>query len=354
MKNIFNVRALLLVATVMLLGACGDEEVKIEPVEPKPDPPIGVKPDPEHDLYLTYSENVDGIWKSVVVMPDGTAISLFDGKRDVQTIGMHVDKDRNVYVVGSQDDSQRRTYPVVWKNQVPMMLTDTTKGEYGVPLHVRMHGDDMYIAGFGFMDGHTRAAYWKNGKIVFLHGTSLQDGFNSHLLDVFVDGNDVYAVGAIKNAEGKYEAHYWKNNVATKLKGTYAHSILVKDKSIYITGDFGSGKYWKDGAYLSADSGADVKNEKTPVYMKIFGDDFYMAGIGEYWKNGESVTIATDKIIPAVMDFYVYGDDVYFSGYTHHDDFNAPCYWKNGVLTLVTDAKHHGAVTAIFATAKQK
>ncbi|RAW00979.1 hypothetical protein DQQ10_12120 [Pseudochryseolinea flava] len=334
----------------LLMSACDEEEVKIEEIE-KPVITPNIDPDPEHDLYITYDESIEGVWTPKYVDPSGKVTLLGDGKRSAQTTDMYVDEDRNVIIVGTATDSERMSYPVIWKNSEPTLLTDTTLHRYASAQGMRIHGDDLYVVGFEFGINYPAACYWKNGKKV-----SLSNGETSGVAtDIWIDGEDVYVAGSIKNAAGNPEAYYWKNGVIKKIPGTYASGILVKDNSLYITGDLGVAKYWKDGNLVSVTGSKNTGVDIAPKRMKIFGSDLYMIGIGEYWKNGEVVTIGNGaKDVHATYDFAVQGDDVYMAGFRHPREIYEPTYWKNGVPVSVTDGKFNGGVSAIVAKPKTK
>lgn len=74
---------------------------------------------------------------------------------------------------------------------------------------------------------------------------------------VFVDGDDVHAVGFKTNSRGRYIAIYCKNNVQQELSeddlyNASCNDVFVLDGDVYIAGyeNKGSGdvgKYWKNG-----------------------------------------------------------------------------------------------------------
>ena len=111
----------------------------------------------------------------------------------------------DVYLGGKMD------FPMYWKNGETVRLGD----KYGEVAQIKVIDDDVYAVGFfnkrnSSRSGHT-ACYWKNGEI-----TELED--NAVAEDIFIDGEDIYVVGARGVSVGTYQACYWKNGKRIMLK----------------------------------------------------------------------------------------------------------------------------------------
>lgn len=55
-----------------------------------------------------------------------------------------------------------------------------------------------------------------------------------------------------------------------------------------------------------------------------------------YWKNNQLVMLQNNGKSTYASDIYVAGNDVYVSGFISYGRTNAPVYWKNGILNVLT------------------
>lgn len=180
-------------------------------------------------------------WKNGVMMQEiGEEINNYSAN------SIAVDE-KGIHIVGSGRKGGYKAY--YWNNNQISIINDSYQG-YSV---FTVNGD-VYATGRGGMPSHV-PVYWKNGES---HRLSDNSGSETVIVNkVFVDGNDVHAVGFKTNSRGKYIAVYWKNNVQQELStdGLYnaqCNDVFVLDGDVYIAGyeNKGSGdvgKYWKNG-----------------------------------------------------------------------------------------------------------
>ncbi|HWZ15232.1 MAG TPA: hypothetical protein VNW95_08325 [Mucilaginibacter sp.] len=203
---------------------------------------------------------------------------------------------------------------------------------------------DVYVAGaVRTANNKSEAAYWKNGAIVKLVTDSLS--FSS-AYGIGVHGTDVYAVGYIATPDfSTSNAVYWKNGVAIKLDNvsnfSEANGIVFQGTDMYVVGSVynnalqsSQATLWKNGVPTVLAGGS------TASAIAITGTDVYIAGVSgtgnnisaTYWKNGVAATLTGGLQANAIA---ISGTDVYIGG----NMFNgAAGYWKNGVATTLTNS----------------
>jgi hypothetical protein len=325
----------------LAMAGCGDEEIKIEPVIPAPEPPLVVDVDTDDDrfVYVSFNESINGVWVPGLVNPDGTVVRMTDGKRDAHVDDLYMGADMNLHAVGWSTNAAGKMFAVYWGNCSFTLLSDSLQGVAAYATGVMSSGADVYVSGVSYKNGHTIAVYWKNGELV-----ELSDGTtDAHTLDIFVSGNDVYVAGTMENSREVPEAHYWKNGEKVKLLGTYVSSVSMSGEEVYATGDFGEGKYWKDGTYeaLGKTEGPGT------VAVSIAAESVCFTSPGKYWKNGKEFSLVENNNTPAVMALLAFQDDVYVGGYVHKGSKLMARYWKNGVAVDVTDGTNNASCSGI-------
>ena len=220
----------------------------------------------------------------------------------------------NLYFAGDTlSEFSSPPIPVYWKNDSAIALPDSVK--YGTGTGIALSGNDIYVSSAGtvFKDNVT---YWKNGNIVNPTDPDLVFRLSNAIT---VSGDDVYVAGtaAATTITEDRRAVVWKNNnMAIRIspdEHTYVRSIAVSGNDVYI-------------------AGASSHNFPTPAYVAA-----------TYWKNGERVYLATDKIqYNAIANsIFISGADVYVAGNINAVDINITdltyaCYWKNGVFFKLT------------------
>jgi hypothetical protein len=278
---------------------------------------------------------------------------------------------------------QSNSNAVYWKNGQQIHLANNADA-YSITLS----DTNVYISGTLNFDGlDIRATYWKNGQQVQLESTG-----TSHAFGIAVSGNDVYCGGDYFGPvnSGRVAAVYWKNGNRIPLSPStngVARSIYVFGSTVYIAGQvwgsFDSAVVWKNSVQtwygipgsmnaigISANDTFFVGNFNGATYwtqtrsktlslrgfassISVNGSDVYIGGgirdpLGNpqagYWKNDVYVPLSNDYKTSAVSAVAVAGNDVYAGGYIYDGTKYVAVYWKNSVMTRLSD---RGEVKAI-------
>ncbi len=212
---------------------------------------------------------------------------------------------------------------------------------------------DVYVAGFvRASNGHSVAAYWKNGSLVTLTNQSTPSDATS----IVVYGNDVYAAGNIATANGQFIAAYWKNGIVIKLgdstSNSNANAIAVNSNGVYLAGTGADGAvYWKNGSGVHLPGS--VLSQASAIALS--GNDVYVAGLsatpGGYvatsWKNGDPTALTSGPGNSAAGGIAINGNNVYISGTIVGFLQNTAVYWKNGVQVNLSDNVTTASATGI-------
>jgi hypothetical protein len=199
---------------------------------------------------------------------------------------------------------------------------------------------DIYISG---EDDNGKAAYWKNGQVTRLSGSS-----ESVARAIAVVGTDVYAAGEEGDIfmYGSNRAKYWKNGqeyYLTGPTGAGATSIAVNGSDVYVAGWEFSGsntvaRYWKNGQAFSLTDGS---GEGVATCIVSAGGDVYIAGydkgVAKYWKNGQPVSLTDGSLSAQAFSIAVSGNDVYVAGSEENGTVQVAKYWKNGQAVSLTN-----------------
>jgi len=159
----------------------------------------------------------------------------------------------------------------------------------------------------------------------------------------------------------------WKNGIATQPAGftTFiSRGMLVNGNDMYIGGFIGSqtpvsiAAYWKNGVIKKLTDGT---SDAQVWEMVVSGKDVYAAGyvggyfasdpntqvlssmIAAYWKNGVLTTL-TNTGPSQAEHIIVSGTDVYVVGTVFQNNTWQSVYWKNGVLTQVGNPLNNVAI----------
>ncbi len=215
-----------------------------------------------------------------------------------------------------------------WKNNKPVMLTDSTADTETTGIAVSGH--DVYVSGFEYNGKKTDetdhgrkavAKYWKNGVAVVLTDGSHE----ARALSIFVKDADVYVTGyeevsSTVVSNNLHAIRYWKNGKSIDLTVekhlsdnndfSEGHSIFVDGKNVYIAGtQSGIATYWKNGLPVKLVKGENLHQtgkiiepvSSTATSIVVSGSDIYVAGTqdtlslqnseAKYWKNGKEQTL---------------------------------------------------------------
>ncbi len=236
-----------------------------------------------------------------------------------------------VYMSGASS-SDVTANALVWKDGDVTLLEASA-----VSTSVFVTDDNVYMSGI-YVDGvKDKPCYWQGETKTNLDVPAADEGFTT---SIYVSGSDIYVAGYYDNS-GNDTACYWKNGVKVDLGEGQAQSIFIYEGSIYVAGydDANKAAYWKDGVKVGLSAFVSVAYD-----IEVVNGDVYVAGTvlngntyAVYWKNGvitELTDGATDAFASSIA---VYGSDVYVSG--QYQDYSKVGYWKNdqaGIVNLST------------------
>jgi len=338
-----------LASTTLLMMSCGNEEVIVsqKPVIEEPKPPTGGSGNTDEDryVYVAVNESINHIWVPRVYGPGNIPSEMTDGTKNALIEKLFMDDQRNLYAAGSHENAQGIPFALYWKNCSAVLLVDSTLNHYSIATDIMASGDDVYVSGYVPKNGHFAAVYWKNGEINYLtDGTT-----DAHTFGIFVSGEDVYVTGWLETKSEIPQAYLWKNGVGQKLNGTYASSVFVSGSEVFVTGDFGPGKYWKNGSYLTV---GNVPGSGT-FDVVVSNNNVYVTTEGRYWKDGAMVDLTVNDASPAMFSLCVFKDDVYIGGFENNGDKLVARYWKNGQAVDVTDGTNNAAISSIVVVSTE-
>jgi len=215
----------------------------------------------------------------------------------------------DVYMAGTSTDKDGYQVMTYWKNDIPTVYPKTPALMPFKITGIAVNGNDVYLSGGSAnIEGpgttaHSPliATYWKNGVITQLEP---DDGYESIVNGIAVNGNDVYAVGQYKSG-----AYLWKNNTATELatsKGGAcdARAVTLNGADVYVSGVIdGNPVYWKNNIATNLKNGPGffpgglantiaVNNTGVYVASGYGGDPGYIT----FWFNGQLVNMYKDII----------------------------------------------------------
>lgn len=236
-----------------------------------------------------------------------------------------------VYMSGASS-SDVTANALVWKDGDVTLLEASA-----VSSAVFVTDDNVYMSGAYVDSGNDKPCYWDGGTKVNLDVPAADEGIAT---SIYVYGDDIYVSGYYDNS-GNETACYWKNGVKVDLSEGQANSIFIYEGSVYVAGsdDVGKAAYWKDGSKVALSALISIAYD-----IEVVNGDVYVAGAvidgntyAVYWKNGV-ITELTDGSTDAIASsIAVYGSDVYVSG--KYQDNSKVGYWKNnqaGIVELST------------------
>jgi hypothetical protein len=258
----------------------------------------------------------------------------------------------DVYVFGYDGDSLK-----YWKNGISNQPPAQTPGDYINTMFVA--GNDVYFVGgtantpYGGVPG-----YWKNGALVNLPDSGAA---GSSLKTMFVSGADVYTAGTVfcntvstvpyTTPDAIYPSRghlttYWKNGVPTTLQSRGRVGLL--DANAYsVYEDFVTSMY-VSGADVYVAGGSHSYALSDPTTFQF----------ARYWKNGVLTSLTNGLVYPANNGSLSYptttaivasGSDVYVAGWQFNSGAlsQRALYWKNGSVHFLTDSISSSSANAI-------
>ena len=292
------------------------------------------------DVYVTGGDGGSAkYWKN------GSPFNLGDGSKNGWTTSIVV-SGNDVHVAGVEFFPDGNAHAVYWKNGQPTYLPENTRpvqptDNYPVSSiattanSIFVSGSDVYIAGGEWVTKEIStypnpvhiysisALFWKNGNAVYLILGPYYNSKADEAYSIFVDGQDVYACGALSG-------QYWKNGNPVSLGGT-AKSIFVSEGDVYVAGSLPDGE----------------------PYQTYNGTRYRT--VAKYWKNGNPVNLSDGTKDAHATSIAVSGTDVYVSGYEEKTaggyDYVAK-YWKNGSPVILGDVSKESAANCIYLAKK--
>jgi hypothetical protein len=247
----------------------------------------------------------------------------------------------NVYVAGTEYNIPTGKYIAkYWKNGKAVNLTDGTKESF--PVDIKVVNNDVYVLGYEAPDN----VYWKNGVKTIL--TPISNPENELLEKMFIDNNNIYFFGRLKN---KYV--YLKNNdPAVELFTEQLPSqviYFVENGNVYVvvTGKINNivgTRLYKNNSLVRDYV---EPNRINSIYVK--NDIVYACGYtslpnnvykSTYWKDGVATALpAENRNSIAAKIFVSDANDVYVSGEVMQSGNNLPyrCYWKNSDIFIKSE-----------------
>ncbi|PUZ25863.1 hypothetical protein DCC81_16560 [Chitinophaga parva] len=273
----------------------------------------------------------------------------------------------DVYAAGREriNNLQLANY---WKNG-----TKTTLGtNESAANSISVNGNDVHVGGWEIINGFDLPRYWKNGA-----GTTINvnDPIISQIVTgngsctgIYVNNNNVYAVGSYRNSQGQFSP--WEftngiipaNTIPNNDKHCFANAVFVSGSDKYVAGNqnnattgLAMATIWKNETAATLTAGTASVGVATAVF--VAGNDVYVAGyeqedyygggpsFAKYWKNGVEVKLST--VSSGATGIVVFGNDVYVSGWENNGSYNVAKYWKNGVAVNLGNAVLNSSGNAI-------
>ncbi len=256
------------------------------------------------DVYAvgnSYAESIltAALWKN------GTKTFLSDFPRRTSAANGIFVSGGDVYVAGNErfmtshpDPSSWNIVATYWKNGTKHPLSPGVFSSNAVAVGVR--GGDVCVAGneYDVIFDQGMVVGVVNQAVLWVNGTKtlLGDGDKIDVVDLFVDGSDVYVAGW-QSLDNPMKIVLWKNGVKIWVSGDSEHayptSLFVSNGNVYMSGyEWQAGYYastavlWKNGTKQTlgqSDSRADQ--------VVVVGENVYVAGTEEQtavlWKNGQ-------------------------------------------------------------------
>ena len=277
--------------------------------------------------------------------------TIFSCSKDNDSPPPVIPKVETVYVGGIADDANGFRSPTIWTNGVAQSLP-IVAGNNGWVNAVFVEGNDVYAIGYEATNFGYKAIMWKNNI-----KTTLSQSTQSEAKSIFVSDGKYYVVGTVAGV-----ATLWYNNteVAIDTFGTKATSIHIKNNKIYIVGNevFNTTStkavLWKNEVSLTYP----IAFTKTLIENNANVRDVFYDGTNLHSVGSAYLTLNTAKLWKNNLPSEQYGDDslmfsvfvneqnVYAAGITNRP--NKATLWKNNAQTVLS--QNNSTAEAVFAT----
>lgn len=302
------------------------------------------------DVYVAGFEG-----NRAVLWTNGVPRYLTDGNTPASATAVFV-KGKDIYVAGSENGKA-----VIWKNG------GTGKQLNGAATAKRifMEGDDLYITGGPKIAAFygIKAVVWKQGTVVYESTNSMGD-----VHSVFVSNGDFYAAGGYEadtEKGARYHLGLWKNNVRIGVDLDYdiipfgynaMTDVFIQGNDVYAVGVVdGSPIMWKNGiksypeySVYAMPSSICVSNSDVFVVGYQTNENDYSIDETVFWKNG------TQTIIPQMTypgNPFIYNSTLFIPG-RNASDKKAKLYVDGSTIDL-TDGTQEAGANAVYVVKRQ-
>lgn len=254
----------------------------------------------------------------------------------------------NVYIGGCTD---RPSYgkPAVWINGSLNLLP--VGGNDAMVRDLFIEGNDVYAAGSMFTNTNPAAIYWKNANMTSLTNGAKEGSANR----IAVSGTDVYIAGVDDGPAMEMKGFLWHNNSATLMSTnpnnstSFAAAVAISGNDVYVGTTetdwttFQDDSYlWKNGSVYSAMPTLPWKIVCSGVNVFV---TFYKEQIDPFvWKDGQLITFPAPSR-GAITSIFPVSNDLYACGYILNGTVKKAVFWKNGIVTELTDGIHNATAT---------
>lgn len=254
----------------------------------------------------------------------------------------------NIYIGGC---IERPSYgkPAVWINGILNLLP--VGGRDAMVRDLFVEGNDLYAAGSMFTNTNPAAVYWKNANM-----TSLTDGVKEGTAyRIAVSGTDVYIALVDGGPALDMKGFLWHNN-STMLMSTnpnnsssYATSVAISGNDVYVGTSETDLTTFQNDAYLWKNSSIYSALPSLPWKIVCRGSNVFVAFYKEQidpvvWKDGQLITFPAPSK-GAITSIFPESNDLYACGYILSGSIKKAVFWKNGIVTELTDGTHNATAT---------
>ena len=276
--------------------------------------------------------------------------------KDNDSLPPVIPKIETVYVGGILTDANGIDIPTIWINGVGQSLS-VSAGNNGAVMSIFVDGNDVYAVGYEIYNNNARAIMWKNN----IKTTLSQTIGNSYAKSIFVLDGKYYIVG---NVAGVSTLWYNNTEVAIGNANTFANSLSIKNNKIYIAGtEFVTSTstlnavLWKNEVSLTYPivfTKTTIENAASVNDVFYDGTNLYSAGfknLSQYtaklWKNNSPSEQYGDY--SEMFSVFINGQDVFATGSTGTSILNQKAtIWKNNQPAQLS--QNNSSANDVFAT----
>jgi len=187
---------------------------------------------------------------------------------------LYITPNGDVYAAGYQNDYNRRDFASLWKNGTLQVISKEDQNASASGVHVNKNGD-VYVVGSATLTDKSAAVIWKNQTVQALAKNNDAVDYSKAEAVFVTDRGDVYAAGYENYSQSNtLVATVWKNGTKQSLTNdidkTFANSIFVTPGgNVYVGGRVGEkATIWKNGIPQTLADGA-ASTEVRSVFVKV-------------------------------------------------------------------------------------